>query len=87
MKKQKKSRKKEEKERYSVNRFADKQEYNKSIKKEEGGKLTSGTTKLTAISFQRNERIEDSGDCWRKLLLEFLKFSNSAAAKEVDLRM
>ena len=49
--------------------------------------MTSGTTKLTAISSQIKERIKDSGDCWRKLLLEFLMFSNSAAAKRVDLGM
>ena len=40
-----------------------------------------------AISFQEEERIEDSEDCWRRSLSEFLKFSNSAAARKVGLRL
>jgi len=49
--------------------------------------LTSGTTKLMAISSRKEEGIEDSEDCWRRSLLEFLSFSNSAAARKVGLRM
>ena len=49
--------------------------------------MTLGTTKLMAISSGEEERIEDSEDCWRRSLPEFLKFSNSAAAREVGLRL
>jgi len=43
--------------------------------------------KLMAISSRGRGEIEDLEDWWRRPLLEFLKFSNSAAAKRVDLRM
>ena len=43
--------------------------------------------KLMAISSLGEERIEDSEDCWGRSLPEFLKFSNSAAAKKVGLRL
>jgi len=57
-------------------------------KKKKGDvELTSGVTKLMAISFREEERIEDSEDCWRRSLPEFLKFSNNAAARKVCLRM
>jgi hypothetical protein len=39
--------------------------------------------KLMAISSREEERIEDSKDCWRGSLSEFLKFSNGAAARKV----
>jgi len=61
------------------------QEYGK--KKKGDVELTSGTTKLMAISSRKEERIEDSEDCWRRSLPEFLKFSNSAAARKVGLRL
>jgi len=79
--------KKKREKKYSVNRFADEQEYNKNIKKEGSGELTSGTTKLMAISSRGGERIEDSEDCWRRSLLEFLKFSSSAATRKVGMRL
>jgi len=40
-----------------------------------------------AISSREEERIEDSEDCWRRSLSEFLKFLNGAAAKKVGLRL
>jgi len=40
-----------------------------------------------AISSREEEGIEDSEDCWRRFLPEFLSFSNSAAARKVGLRM
>ena len=49
--------------------------------------LTSGMTKLMAISSREGERIEDLEDCWRRSLTEFLKFSNSAAARKEGLRL
>jgi len=51
------------------------QEYEK-----EGGKLTSGTTKLTAIA-PRGRRSKTWG-CWRKFLLEFLEFTNKCRRQE-----
>jgi len=60
--------KKRERKKYSVNRFADEQEYSKSIK-EGDGRLTSGTTKLMAISSWEEEGIKDSEDRWGKSLL------------------
>ena len=57
---------------YLVNRFADK-EYNKSIKKKGGVELTSGTTKLMAISSQREEELEDPEDCRRSSLTRVLE--------------
>jgi len=57
-------------------------------KKEKGNaELTSGTTKLMAISSQKEEEIEGSKSCWRRSSLEFLGFSNSATARKVGLRM
>jgi len=57
-------------------------------KRRKGGvELTSGTTKLMAISSREEERIEDLEDCWRISLPEFLKFSSSAAARKVGLRL
>jgi len=52
---------KKERKKYSVNRFVDEQDYNKSIK-EGDGRLTSGTTKLMAISSRGEEGIKDSED-------------------------
>jgi len=43
--------------------------------------------KLMAISSQGKGEIEDFEDCWRRSLLEFLEFSNDAAARKVDLRL
>jgi len=43
--------------------------------------------KLMAISSRGRGRIEDLGDWWRRLLLEFLEFSGNAAARKVDCRM
>jgi len=40
-----------------------------------------------AISSREEEKIEDSEDCWRRFLPEFFKFSNSAAARKVGLRL
>jgi len=58
------------------------------VKKGKGDvELTSGTTKLMAISSREEERIEDSGDCWRRSLPKFLKFSSSTAARKVGLRL
>jgi len=73
--------------KYSVNRFADEQEYNKSVKEKGSGELTSGTTKLMAISSRGEERIEDSEDYWRRSLLEFLKFSSNVAARKMGMRL
>ena len=74
---------------YSVSGFAEKkgvqQEYGK--KKKGGVELTSGTMKLMAISPREEQRIEDSEDCWRRFLPELLKFSSSAAAREMGLRL
>jgi len=72
---------------YSVNRFADEHEYNRSLKEKGSGELTLGTTKLMAISSRGEERIEDSEVCWRRSLLEFLKFSSNAAARKVGMRL
>ena len=82
----KKQRKKKGK-KYLVNRFAVEQEYNKSIKEKGSGELTSRTTKLMAISSRGEERIEDSEDCWRRSLLEFLKFSSNTTARKVGMRL
>ena len=58
------------------------------VKKRRGDvELTSGTTKLMAISSREEERIEDSEECWRRSLLEFLKFLNRATARKVGLRL
>jgi len=43
--------------------------------------------KLMAISSWEEERIEDSKNYWRRSLPEFLKFSSSAAARKVGLRL
>jgi len=56
-------------------------------KKKGGVELTSGTTKLMAISSPEEERVEDSEDCWRRSLPEFMKSSNSATARKVGLRL
>ena len=77
---------KKERKKYSVNRFADEQEYSKSIK-EGDGRLTLGTRKLMAISSRGEEGIEDLEDRWRKSLLEFLKLSSNAAARKVGMRL
>jgi len=79
---EKEARKKKKKKRYSANRFTDEQEYNKGIKEKGDDELTSGTTKLMAFSSRGEERVEDSKDCWRRSLPEFLKSSNSAARQE-----
>jgi len=79
--------KEKKRKKYSVNRFADEQDYNKSIKEKGSGELTSGTTKLMAISSRGEERIEDSEDSWRRSLMEFLKFSSNAAARKVGMRL
>ena len=78
---------KKRKKKYSLNRFADEQKYNRSMKEKGSGELTLGTMKLMAISSQGEERIEDSEDCWRRSMLEFLKFSSNAAARKVGMRL
>jgi len=71
--------------KYQVNNCKKEQECGK---KEKGDiELTSGTTKLMAISSREGERIEDLEDCWRRSLPEFLKFSNSAATRKEGLRL
>jgi len=79
--------KQKRKKMYSVNRFVDEQEYNKSVKNKGGVESTSGTTKLMAISSQEGGRIENLEDRWERSLPEFLKFSNGAAARKVGLRL
>ena len=45
--------------------------------------MTSGTTKLMAISSREEGRIGDSEDCWRRSLPEFLRFLDGATARRV----
>jgi len=56
-----------EKKGYSVKGIADEQEYNKSAKRKKDGRLTSGTTKLMAISLRgrglKTWRIGEGGSC------------------------
>ena len=66
---------------YSVNGIAEVLKYNK--KRERWGDLTSGTTKLMAISSREKGRIGDSEDCWRRSLPKFFKFLNGVAARRV----
>ena len=68
----KKNKKKKE---YSVRQIADEHECMRK-----GGKLTSGTTKLMAISSQ----IKDLGVGEERPLLKFLESSGNAAAVKVD---
>jgi len=71
------------KKKYQVNNCANGRKYSR---KEKGDvELTSGTTKLMAISSRKEEEIEGSKNRWRRSLLEFLSFSNDAAAREIGL--
>jgi len=76
-------RKKERERKYQVNNCAKNQKYGK--KKKSDVELTSETTKLMAISSREEEEIEDSKNRWRRSLLEFLSFSNSAATRKMGL--
>jgi len=76
----------EKKERkYQVINCAKNRKYGK--KKRGDTELTSGMTKLMAISTQMEEEIEGSKNRWRRSLLEFLSFSNNATTRKVGLRM
>jgi len=42
--------------------------------------------KLMVISSRKEERIEDSGDCWRRFLPEFLKSSKTRKLMVISSR-